>query len=437
MKVLLGVSGGVAVYKAVELVRELQGRQIDVQVAMTAGAEEFIRPLTFAAVSGHQVLTSLWQPEVKVTAESDPGDFAIEHIALAQGVDAVVLAPATANLLAKLAHGIADDLLTTIALATRAPILVAPAMNVNMWDHPATQANVALLRGRGVQVIEPGSGYLACGMTGGGRLAEVPAIADAVQVTLATTRDLEGETLLITAGGTREAIDPVRFLGNRSSGKMGHALAEAALARGAKVILVTAALGSPAPACEIIRVDTAEQMRAAVLENLPRASILIKAAAVADFRVAEVSTSKLKRGGDLTLHLEPTPDIVAEAAGRRSPGTLIIAFAAETPGCDGDLAIRARAKLLRKGVDAIFANDVSVAGAGFDSDRNAGIFITSTREVKLKEMPKRELAGRILDEVKRLRSADHPKGRTQADAVQREARSLRAAQEEQHDAVSG
>ncbi len=359
MKVLLGVSGGVAVYKAVELVRELQGRQIDVQVAMTAGAEEFIRPLTFAAVSGHQVLTSLWQPEVKVTAESDPGDFAIEHIALAQAVDAMVLAPATANLLAKLAHGIADDLLTTIALATRAPILVAPAMNVNMWDHPATQANVALLRGRGVQVIEPGSGYLACGMTGGGRLAEVPAIADAVQVTLATTRDLEGETLLITAGGTREAIDPVRFLGNRSSGKMGHALAEAALARGAKVILVTAALGSPAPACEIIRVDTAEQMRAAVLENLPRASILIKAAAVADFRVAEVSTSKLKRGGDLTLHLEPTPDIVAEAAGRRSPGTLIIAFAAETPGCDGDLAIRARAKLVRKDVDAIFANDVS------------------------------------------------------------------------------
>jgi len=437
MKVLLGVSGGVAAYKAVELVRELQRRQIDVQVAMSAGAEEFIRPLTFAAVSGHQVLTSLWQPEVKVEAEGDPDDFAIEHIALAQAVDAFILAPATANLLAKLAHGMADDLLSTIALATRAPILVAPAMNVNMWEHSATQANLALLRARGVQVIEPGAGYLACGMTGGGRLAEPSAIADAVQEALATTRDLEGETLLITAGGTREAIDPVRFLGNRSSGKMGHCVAEVALARGAKVILITAALAAPTPACEIIRVNTAEQMRAAVLENLPRVSILIKAAAVADFRVAEVSTSKLQRGGDLTLHLEPTPDIVAESAMRRSPGTLIVAFAAETPAAEGDLAVRARAKLVRKGVDAVFANDVSIASAGFDSDSNAGIFITSTREVMLKEMPKRELAGRILDEVKRLRSADHPKGRTRSDAVQREARSLRAASEEQHDAVSG
>jgi phosphopantothenoylcysteine decarboxylase/phosphopantothenate--cysteine ligase len=430
MKVLLGVSGGVAAYKAVELVRELQRRQIDVQVAMTTGAEEFIRPLTFAAVSGHQVLTSLWQPEVKVEAEGEPGDFAIEHIALAQTVDAVVLAPATANLLAKLAHGMADDLLTTIALATRVPILVAPAMNVNMWEHPATQANLALLRERGVQVIEPGAGYLACGMTGGGRLAEVASIADAVQQTLATTSDLAGETVLITAGGTREPIDPVRFLGNRSSGKMGYALAEVALARGAKVILITAAQGALVPACEVIRVNTADQMRTAVLENLQRASILIKAAAVADFWLSVIPDSKLQRGGDLTLRLEPTPDIVAEAAKRSNPGTLIVAFAAETPTVESDLASRARAKLQRKGVDAIFANDISIAGAGFDSDRNAGIFITSTREVVMNEMPKRELATRILDEVKRLRLADHPKKRMNLDAAHGERRTLQAVPEE-------
>jgi phosphopantothenoylcysteine decarboxylase/phosphopantothenate--cysteine ligase len=287
-----------------------------------------------------------------------------------------------------------------------------------------------------VQVIEPGAGYLACGMTGGGRLAEVASIADAVQQTLATTSDLAGETVLITAGGTREPIDPVRFLGNRSSGKMGYALAEVALARGAKVILITAAQGALVPACEVIRVNTADQMRTAVLENLQRASILIKAAAVADFWLSVIPDSKLQRGGDLTLRLEPTPDIVAEAAKRSNPGTLIVAFAAETPTVESDLASRARAKLQRKGVDAIFANDISIAGAGFDSDRNAGIFITSTREVVMNEMPKRELATRILDEVKRLRLADHPKKRMNLDAGTVSAEPSRLSQRKRHDAVS-
>jgi len=400
MNVLLGVSGGVAVYKAAELVRELQRHQIDVQVAMTRSAEEFVRPLTFASLSGKQVLTSLWKPTTNVEAVTGSDDFAIEHIAIAQAIDALVIAPATANMLAKMAHGIADDLISTIYLATKVPVLVAPAMNVNMWEHPATQASVKTLRARGVHVIEPEPGYLACGMTGDGRLASTTEIADEVLRILQNNKDLAGETILITAGGTREPIDPVRYIGNRSSGKMGHALTEAAIARGAQVILVTAATNVPSVQCEIVRVNTTEEMRAAVLAALPRATIVIKAAAVSDYRVRDVAAQKLKRGNAINLELEPTEDILLEVTRRRDAGTLVIAFAAETER----LLEEARRKLALKGVDAIVANDVSRAGFGFDSDRNSGVFITSSGEILLPESSKRVMADRILDHVTQLRT---------------------------------
>ena len=399
MRVLLGVTGGIAAYKAAELVRLLQQRGIDVQVAMTASAEEFVRPLTFAALTGHQVLGSLWQP----ATQSDEPDFDIEHVTIAQQIDALVIAPCTANTLAKLANGLADDLLSTVYLATHAAVFIAPAMNVNMWNHPATQANLRSLESRGVHIIAPDSGYLACGMTGGGRLAELETIADAVVTRLTKIRDLQNETVLITAGGTREPIDAVRFLGNRSSGKMGHALAEEAASRGAKVILVTA---SPLPAvgCEIVRVSTTEEMLQAVLEHLPQATMVIGAAAVADFRPVTTAPGKLRRGANLTLELEPTPDILAHVITHRAPGTRVIAFAAETE----DILANGRAKLLRKGADALFVNDVSNPAHGFDADHNAGFWITPAEAVELPQSSKRTLAGEILTRalvLKRLQPA--------------------------------
>ncbi len=410
MKVLLGVTGGIAAYKAAELTRLLQAAEVEVQVAMTASAEEFVRPLTFAALTGRQVLGSLWGPET-----AGEGEFAIEHISMAQAIDALVIAPATANSLAKLAQGLADDLISTVYLATEAPVIVAPAMNVNMWNHPATQANLQTLEARGVEIVPPGAGYLACGMTGSGRLAEVEAIAAAVLNRLALRKDLAGEHVLVTAGGTREAVDPVRFLGNRSSGKMGHALAAAAAARGARVTLVTASGLAGLSGHEMVRVNTAAEMRAAVLKGLDRATVVIGAAAVADFRVRDISPEKLRRSGPMTLELEATDDILAEVVKRRRAGTLVIAFAAET----ADLAVNARAKLLRKGADAIVANDVSLAGLGFDAERNAGMWLTRDEEVELGESSKRGMAERILDRVKGLRadmrvSAGVEKGLTQA-----------------------
>jgi phosphopantothenoylcysteine decarboxylase/phosphopantothenate--cysteine ligase len=400
VNVLLGVSGGIAAYKAPEIVRALQRRGIAVQVAMTRSAEEFIRPLTFAALTGMQVFTSLWQPNPEVSA-NQPSPFEIEHIAIAQQIDALVLAPATANLLAKLANGLAGDFLTTLYLATTAPVLAAPAMNVNMWQHPATQANLRTLESRGVQIIPPEPGYLACGMTGSGRLAEPELIAETVLERLVRRSDLAGEHILITAGGTREPIDPVRFLGNRSSGKMGHALAEEAVARGAQVTLITAS-PLPAPAgATTVRVETAAQMLHAVLAHLPVATIVIGAAAVADFRAAHAASTKIRRTGSLTLELEPTPDIIAQAVARRTPGTLVIAFAAETES----LEVNARAKLLCKGVDAIVVNDVSNPRLGFDSDRNAGVFLTATEAIPLPESSKRQMAARILDQTLTLRAS--------------------------------
>jgi phosphopantothenoylcysteine decarboxylase/phosphopantothenate--cysteine ligase len=411
-RVTLGVTGGVAAYKAAELVRALQQHGVDVRVVMTRAAGEFIQPLTFSALTGHKVITTLWSEDGQpATGLDDNG--AIEHISEAQAADAIVITPATAHVLAKMAHGLADDFLSTMLLATTAPVIVAPAMNVNMWNHPATRANVALLEARGVTIVPPGSGYLACGMTGSGRLADIETIAQAVLHALAdkqpaASQDLAGETILVTAGGTREAIDPVRFLGNRSSGKMGYALAEAARQRGAEVILVSAPTAlSPPPGCAFVPVTSAEEMRAAVMEHLPSATVVIGAAAVADFRMPSVAAQKLRREGALHLDLEPTEDILRAVTSTRGSdsarraGTIVIAFAAET---DANVA-RAREKLLAKGADAIVLNDVSRPGIGFDSDRNTATFITPDTALDLPEMPKRELAERILDQVLTLRAA--------------------------------
>ena len=400
MKVLVGVSGGIAVYKAAELVRALQQRGADVQVAMTRSARRFVTPLTFAALSGHPVFGSLWQPSGEQPTDEAHG-FAIEHIAVAQQIDALAVVPATANILAKFAHGLADDFMTTLYLATEAPVLVAPAMNVNMWRHPATQANLALLRERGVSVVEPDAGYLACGMTGDGRLAAIEEIAERVLALRGRQQDLVEETVLITAGGTREPLDPVRFLGNRSSGKMGHALAQAAVDRGAQVALVTAS-SLPGPAgARVVRVATAAEMMHAVLAEIPAATLVIKAAAVADFRARSVAAEKMRRAGSLRLELEPTEDIAQEVVKRRREGTIVVAFAAETEHVEAN----ARAKLQRKGVDAIVANDVSDEGIAFDSEENAGFFLTSQASIALPRSSKRAMADRILDEVIQMRSA--------------------------------
>lgn len=397
MRVTVGVSGGIAAYKAAELVRALQKQAVEVHVVMTDAATRFVQPLTFASLTGHKVTTSLWEG---ADATEGSSESSIEHIGEAQWCDVLVVAPATANILAKFAQGVADDFLTTMYLATQAIVLVAPAMNVNMWSHPATQANLNTLRERGVRVIEPGTGDLACGMVGAGRMAEPDFIAEAVLSALGRRLDLAGEVVLVTAGGTREALDPVRFLGNRSSGKMGYALAEAAQSRGARVILVSGPTMLHPPArCELVKITTATQMRDAVLDRIGEVTLVIKAAAVADYRPVHVSDHKLKRTGPMTLELAPTEDILAEVVRRRRPGQLIVGFAAETE----DRMENGRAKLLRKGADAIVVNDVSSEGVGIDSDRNAATFLTNSTSIELEEMPKRKLADRILDEIMALR----------------------------------
>ncbi len=396
MKIALGVTGGIAAYKAAEIVRLLQDRGIRVQVVMTRAAQEFVRPLTFAALSGEKVITGMFAPG----EEREPNiDSAIEHIAVAQSIDALVVAPATADVLAHFAQGIATDFLTTLYLATTAPVIVAPAMNVNMWNHPATQSNLEILRKRGVRIVEPGSGYLACGMTGPGRLADNEAIVSAVLETLGASQDLRGETVLVTAGPTREKIDPVRYLTNRSSGRMGYALAEAALRRGARVLLVSGPTSlTPPAAAEVTRIESAEEMREAVLNLLPQASIVIKTAAVSDYRPKSVARQKLKRKGPMTLELESTPDILKELSQNKS-SQIVVGFAAETE----NVLENARQKLVSKNLDAIVVNDVSREGVGFDSDRNAVTIITRDEVVDVPETTKGEVAQRVLDQVVRLR----------------------------------
>lgn len=405
MKIALGVTGGVAAYKAAELVRRLQQEHLDVQVVMTRGAREFVTPLTFAALTGKKVITEMFAAEDSAPANVES---AIEHIAVAQRIDLLLVAPATADTLAKFAQGLADDFLSTLYLATKAPVAVAPAMNVNMWEHAATRENIARLRARGVHVIEPDEGYLACGMTGAGRLAATETIAKKVCEVLGLRHDLDGRTVLITAGPTCEDLDPVRYLTNRSSGKMGYALAEAAQRRGAHVILVSGPTDLRAPeAADWVPVRSTEEMRAAVLERASAAHMVIMAAAVADYRPVAAQAGKLKRGepGErLMLELEPTPDILAElgrdAAGAN--GRILIGFAAET----GRVAENARAKLARKGADLIVANDVTQAGAGFDTVTNiVTLYLRDGREIPLPQMSKFDVANRILDHALEIRGS--------------------------------
>jgi phosphopantothenoylcysteine decarboxylase/phosphopantothenate--cysteine ligase len=396
MKVALGVTGGIAAYKAAEIVRLLQDRGIRVQVIMTRAAQEFVRPLTFAALSGEKVITGMFSPGEEQVANIDS---AIEHIAVAQSIDALLVAPATADVLAHFAQGIARDFLTTLYLATTAPVVVAPAMNVNMWNHAATQANLEILRQRGVKIVEPGSGYLACGMTGSGRLAENDAIVLAVLEALGAAQDLAGETILITAGPTREKIDPARYLTNRSSGRMGYAVAEAALRRGARVLLVSGPTSlTPPAAADLTRVESAEQMLDAVMHLLPQATIVIKTAAVSDYRPKSASAQKIKRKGPITLELEPTADILKEISARKQ-SQIIVGFAAETE----NVLENARQKLSAKRLDAIVVNDVSREGVGFDSDRNQVTIISHDEVVEVPETTKWDVAQRVLDQVVRIR----------------------------------
>jgi phosphopantothenoylcysteine decarboxylase / phosphopantothenate---cysteine ligase len=400
MKVALGVSGGIAAYKAAEILRLLQDRGIRVQVVMTRAAQEFVRPLTFAALSGEKVITDMFA----AGNEQANIDSAVEHIAVAQSIDALVVVPATADVLGKFAHGLATDFLTTLYLATTAPVVVAPTMNVNMWEHAVTQANVEILRKRGVKIVEPGSGYLACGMTGPGRLAENETIVAAVMEVLGASQDLAGETVLVTAGPTRERIDPVRYLTNRSSGRMGYALAEAALRRGARVLLVSGpTVLTPPGAAEVARVESAEEMRQAVLKLLPESTIVIKTAAVSDYRPKSPAVQKIKRSGPVGLELEPTGDILAEIGpAKQTQGgatRIFVGFAAETENA----LENAHRKLAAKSLDAIVVNDVSREGIGFDSERNAVTIITHDEVIEVPETTKWEVAQRVLDHVVRLR----------------------------------
>ncbi|HZP01965.1 MAG TPA: bifunctional phosphopantothenoylcysteine decarboxylase/phosphopantothenate--cysteine ligase CoaBC [Terriglobia bacterium] len=399
MRIALGVSGGIAAYKAAELVRLLQDRGVEVQVILTRGAREFVTPLTFAALTGRKVITEMFEGDGGTSSL----EAAIEHINVAQSIEALVVAPATANVLAKFAHGIADDFLTTLALATKAPMILAPAMNVNMWEHPATRKNLEELRARGATIIEPDAGYLACGMTGAGRLAAVDLIARTVLETLGVREDLKGETVLVTAGPTEEPLDAVRYISNRSSGKMGYALAEASRRRGARVVLVSGPTHlAPPPGVTLEYVKTAEQMAEAVSRRLEGATILLMAAAVADFRPARPEARKIKKAdGAPVVELEATRDILAEVAQRRRAGQLVVGFAAETD----HLIENAAKKLHDKRLDLIVANDVTRDGAGFNSDTNiVTLLFADGRSRPLDKMSKLDLAHRILDEVVSLRA---------------------------------
>ncbi|HEX8708622.1 MAG TPA: bifunctional phosphopantothenoylcysteine decarboxylase/phosphopantothenate--cysteine ligase CoaBC [Pyrinomonadaceae bacterium] len=406
-RVALGVCGGIAAYKAAEILRGLQRAGCVVRVGMTQRACEFITPLTFRALSGSHVVVDDYAPD-----NPDP----IAHITFSQTVDLFLIAPATANTIAKMACGVADDFLTSTYLASTAPVLIAPAMNTSMWNHPATQRNLQRLREDGVRVVEPDAGEMACGTIGPGRLSEPERIVAAALELLRESRlpreqesqtpqDLAGEQVLITAGATREAIDPVRFLSNRSSGRMGFALAEAARARGAQVTVVAGPVTAGPPAgIRLLQTTTAEEMRAAVMGEIADASVFIAAAAVSDYRPAEPASLKLKKSAaGLTLRLEPTPDILAEVASKRRNGLLVVGFAAET----NDVLSYARAKLERKGLDAIVANDITREGAGFDAETNIVSIITrdAPDPIELPLVSKLAAAHRILDEVARLRRA--------------------------------
>ena len=397
-RVLIAVGGGIAAVKVPELIRALVRAGHAVRCATTRHATEFVAPLALQVLSGESVRTDLFDPEQEGR---------IDHIALADWADAVVVAPATADLLAKMAAGLADDLVSTLLLATRAPVLVAPSMNVNMWRHAATQANAATLRERGVRFVGPESGWLACGWEGEGRMAEPAAIAGEIERLLGAPT-LAGETVVVTAGGTREPLDPVRVFANRSSGKMGFAIAAEAARRGADVVLVAAPTALPTPAgVRRVEVETALEMRAAVQAELARCTIFVGAAAVADFRPAAPAAQKIKKEslpeGGLVVELVRNPDILAEVA--QAPGRerrIVIGFAAASE----EVVAAARRKLERKGCDGIVANDVSRGDAGFEVDTNAVTFVWPAGDVEpLPLLSKREVAERLLDRIEKLRAA--------------------------------
>lgn len=397
MNAVLGVGGGIAAYKSAELARALMERGFRVQVVMTQAAVEFISPLTFAALTGNKVITGLFSGESPEATLSS----AVEHIGVARSNELLVIAPATAGLLAKLAYGFADDFLTTMYLAFTGKVILAPAMNSDMWRHPATASNLAILRKRGHLIVEPEDGMLACGTSGPGRLAEPDHIATIVAVEAARRHDLDGESVLITAGPTQEPLDPVRYISNRSSGKMGFALAEAAAHRGAKVVLVSGPVQLADPyGVNVVHVRTAVEMRAAVMDHLQNSTIIVKAAAVADYYVSEVPQHKMKKTATrMSLELDPTPDILAEA-GQKKGDRLLIGFAAETDR----LVDEARRKLQSKNCDMVVANLVNTEGTGFESDDNEVVLVLATGEtIPLARAPKREIADRIFDQVLRLR----------------------------------
>lgn len=395
----LGVSGGIGAYKAVEVARLLQKHGHDVRAIMTRTARRFVGPLTFEAITRHPVITSQFAPGMNAD---------IEHIALASSLDLLLVAPATANIIGKLANGIADDFLSALYLAVKAPVLLAPAMNTNMWEHPAVRDNVAKLAAHGVRFVDPGAGYLACGWVGKGRLAEPEDIAAAVEAVLkpdTSHASLSGVRLLVTAGPTFEDVDPVRFIGNRSSGRMGFALAAEAQARGAHVTLVAGPTPvDPPPVAEIVRVRSAAEMHAAVTSRADRSDVVIMAAAVADYTPAGgAAAAKIEKGGALTMTLERTADILADLGAARGDGArpLLVGFAAQT----GDPVPAARRKLAAKHVDLIVANDVTQSGAGFDVATNRVTLVTADGVEPLPMLAKAEVARRILDRVERRLAA--------------------------------
>ena len=393
--VVLGVSGGIAAFKACQLASNCIKRGVDVRVIMTENATKFVAPLTFESLTNAPVAVGMFEAKI---------NWEIEHIALAKRADVLAVVPATANILAKMAHGVADDMLSTVLLATRAPVVVAPAMNTAMYEHAATQDNLALLRRRGVAVVEPAVGRLACGDEGSGKLADVAEIEEAIAIALCEQKDLAGKTVMVTAGPTREALDPVRYLSNRSSGRMGYALARAALQRGAKVILVSGPVDiAPPYGVELVAVETADHMYDAVMRLFPTCDMIIKAAAPADFKPQEASSEKIKKQpGDTGLHVDfvQNRDIAAALGAQKRPGQVLVCFAAETHAA----LAHAREKLIAKHADLIMVNDVTMPGAGFDTTTNIITVMDQTGIVReLPLMEKTDIAHEVLDEaVKKL-----------------------------------
>ncbi|MDZ4654466.1 MAG: bifunctional phosphopantothenoylcysteine decarboxylase/phosphopantothenate--cysteine ligase CoaBC [Coriobacteriia bacterium] len=385
--VVVGVTGGIGAYKSCELVRLLQKRGFRVKVVMTEAATRFVTPLTFRTLTGEPVAVSLWadEPESKV-----------HHISLAEEADVMAIVPCTANMIAKLAQGRADDMLTTTALATEAPLVIAPAMNTHMWRKETNRRNVEVLRARGAVFVEPGTGELACGDVGEGRLADVRIIANAIETEALRSRDLVGVHVLVTAGGTQEPIDPVRFIGNHSSGKTGFAIAEEAARRGARVSLITGPVSLPDPFnCEVVRVQTALQMRAAVLARFDTTDVVVMSAAVADFRPAAMSADKIKKGdAPEAIELERNPDILAEL-GESDSRALLVGFAAET----NEVVTNARVKLAAKRVDLVVANDVSDPSMGFGTEHNKVYYVTADGVDETPVLGKRTIARDLLDRV--------------------------------------